>query len=171
MKDRIGSLKVLRLSCMVAILLLTIESCYTPWQKAQAEKEAIAQFAVVEESIHIPPDATLLAEVYFHEQDNRFAVAGVERVYMVPRSCVEVIDEYREKMMNSGWTMVKSTGSCDQTIRLYLRARGDLAQFIIQANPNSESPMADRWQLLQNQYQSLYYVFASLAVPYDKPSR
>ncbi len=161
--DRLAS-RVLRLSLVVATLLLTAETCYAPWQKAEARKEAGARFVGVKESIYVPPDAILLAEISFNEQDNYFAYAGMNQIYTYPRPCMEIIDEYRTQMIKAGWTLVKLADSCDHQTRLWMHSQEDKAEFSIEATASPQSRLADKWHLLQSQYRNLYYVSASLAV-------
>lgn len=173
MKGKIKRLAIRLLGpgLVVVSLLLTAESCYTPWQTAQTEKQAVEQFAVVKQSIYVPPDATLLAELYFSERSNDFAFAGVEQIYSSPRSCMEIVAEYRKKMTNAGW-VVKHESSCDQELWLIMRiSQDERTQFSIEAHPGSKARLMEKWQLLQKQHNGLYFVSASLAVWYEESSQ
>ena len=141
-------------------------ACYTPRQM-QAEREAIAQFAVLEESIYVPPDATLLAEVHFSGRSHEYASAGMERVYASTLSCEEIVAEYLETMTDSGWTAT-IMANCDEVIWLSMR-NADGAYFAIESGPPEESRLSDEWQLLQEQYEGLYYVLSNLTVWYEEP--
>lgn len=158
--------RLLRPIIAVGILLIAILACYTPRQ-IQAEREAIAQFAVLEESIYVPPDAILLAEVYFSGYSHEYAGAGVERVYANPHSCEEIVAEYLEAMTDLGWTTT-IVGNCDEVIWLSMR-NADGAYFAIESAPPEESRLSDEWQPLQEQYEGLYYVLSNLIVWYEKP--
>jgi hypothetical protein len=161
-KNELSSLAIIA----AGILLIATLACYAPWQKAQAEREAVAQFAVLEESIYVPPDATLLAEAEFSGKSHEYASAGVIRVYTLSRSCKETVAEYQEVMTESGWTVATSMGSCDQVLwlKMYMSTRG---QFGLYAKPPKESPLAEEWLHLQKQYEELYYVSSSSIVWYE----
>ncbi len=159
MKEIKGHLvsKMLKLGLILGALLLTAESCYTPWHKAQAEKQAVAQLAVIEKSIYVPPDTILLAEARFSGRGNDSAFAVVERVYSSPLSCAEIIAKYREKMAASGWYTIFA-GDCNKTLWLTMRTPDDRAGLGLDANPGTESRLADKWPFLQKRYQGLYFV-------------
>jgi hypothetical protein len=153
---------------VTGILLIATLTCYTPRQ-IQVEKEAIAQFAVLEESIYVPPDVTLLAENYSSGYSHEYVGVSAVWIYATPHSCEKIIAEYQEEMTDSGWTAT-TVGSCDQEIWLYMHTSG--AQFFIYAEPPEPQevfPLWKEWESLQKQYQGLYCVTANLAVGYDEP--
>ena len=158
--------RLLRPIIAAGILLIAMLACYTPWQ-IQAEREAIAQFAVLEESIYVPPDATLLAEVYSSGRSHEYASAGVVRIYTISRSCEEIIAEYKEAMTDLGWTATPM-GDCSGPVWLNMRTTTG-AYFGIDAEPSEESQLSDEWRLLREQHEGLYYMSASVFVWYEKP--
>lgn len=149
----------------VGILLITMLACYTPLE-VRTEREAIAQFALLEESIYVPPNASLLAEVNFSGHSHEHASAGTERIYASPRSCEEIIAEYMEAMTGLGW-IATTMGDCGDVIWLSMR-NADGAYFAIEDAPPKGSRLSDEWRLLQKQYEGLYYVLSSLPVWYEK---
>jgi len=155
-----------RLSIAVGALIVATLACYTPRQ-IQAERRAISQFALLEESFYVPGDAILLAESYSSALHNEYASAGVVRIYASSCSCKEIVAEYRDAMTDSGWTATP-TGNCDGVIWLNMRSAVG-AQLGIEAKPPEGSQLADKWRLLQEQYEGLYYMSASLAVWYRQP--
>jgi hypothetical protein len=140
------------------------------WLALQAETEAVAQFALLEESIYVPQDATLLAETYSSKQRPNYATAGVHRIYTLPRSCEEVIADYEKSMTDLGWTAVYTqTGGCDTESWLRMRA-ADGSQFDIYEEPGDQFRLSGEWRTLQERYDGLYYVVAFTYVWYEKPS-
>jgi len=150
----------------LGILLAVTLACYTPWEKTWAEKKVVAQFADLDETIYVPPDATLLAETYFSAQSHEYALAGANRIYTIPRPCEEIVAEYKQAMADSGWTAMPM-GDCNGAVWLDMRA-ADGAHFGIDAKPGEKSRLAEEWQILQEQYDGLYYVMASTYVWYEK---
>jgi hypothetical protein len=164
MRQLVG--RLLRPGIAAVILLIATLACYTPRQ-IQAEREAITQFTFLEESIYVPHDAALLAEVHFSGHSHEYASAGVEQVYANPRSCEEIVAEYLEAMADLGWTATP-VGSCDKVIwlNMYSTSGGRLG---IYAEPPQGSRLSDEWRLLQEQYEGLYYVLSNLTVWYEEP--
>lgn len=158
--------KRLAIPCIaVGMLLVAATGCYTPWRKSQAEEEAIAQFAVLDESIHVPTDATLVAEAYFSERSSVHAFAGVERVYVTSRTCEEIITEYQQTMADSGWTL-GAVGDCGG--KVWLRMVTSRAGFGIYAEPPQGSRLVREWGLLRDTHENLYYVISSFGVEYER---
>jgi hypothetical protein len=144
-------------------LLLATLACYTPWHKVQTEREAIAMFSTLESSIYKPPDAVLVAECYFNARSNIYAFAGVERIYAVPRACEDIVGEYEDAMVDSGWSM--GSKSCDHSIWLDMHTSN--ASFLLQAKPSEGSRLAEEWDRVSSQRGDLYYMVASLGVLYE----
>jgi len=162
-----GSRKPLAIGAAIWVLLAVTLACYLPYQKAQAEKDAITQLDLLDKSIYTPSDATLLAEEYSSWQGHEYASAGVERIYTVSRSCEDIVAEYREAMASSGWT-VTPMGNCDSVVWLRMRTSSG-AYFAIDACPAEESRLSGEWRLLTDQYEGLYCVLATVFEWYEKP--
>ena len=157
--------RLLKPGISVGVLLIVALACHTPRQ-IQAEREAIAQFKLLEESIYVPPDVTLLAEVYSSADHLEYASAGVVRIYTTSRSCEEIVAEYEKEMTNLGWTATPM-GDCDDLIWLNMRTTAG-AYFGIDAEPDEMSQLSDEWQLLAQQYKGLYYMSARSFVWYEE---
>jgi hypothetical protein len=156
----------LRPGIVIGVLLIATLACYTPRQ-IQAEREEVAQFALLEESIYVPPDATLLAEVYSSAQHRGYASAGAVRIYSISRSCEEIVAEYEEAMTNLGGTATPM-GDCEGPVWLNMRTAAG-AHFGIDAEPGEQSPLSDEWRLLREQHKGLYYASATLFAWYEEP--
>ena len=132
-----------------------------------AERKAIGELALVEESIYVPHDAILLAEYHSSRADHyAYASAYAAWFYMAPRSCEKIVAEYQEAMTDSGWT-VGSVGNCDKDTWLTMVTSG--AVFHMYGEP-LESQLEQEWQHLREQYDDkgmLYNVIVNVAVPYD----
>lgn len=161
----LGRSRWLRPRLALAFLLAVTLACYTPWQEATAEQEAITQFGLLEATIYEPPDAVLLAEVHFSARSHEYAFAGVERIYTTFNSCEETVAEYREAMTDQGWI----AGSGDCSGQLWLVMHTGEAQFSIEVNPSEEDRLWEDWLRLQREHPNttLYVVAASLAVMYN----
>jgi hypothetical protein len=142
-------------------------ACHTPWRKTAAEREAIAQLALMEETIYEPPDAVLLSEVRFSALNHEYAFAGIERIYATSRSCEEIATEYREAMAKLGWI----AGSGDCSSQLWLAMHTEQAQFSIEIDLSEDDRLREDWEHLQREQPdvSLYVVAASLAVMLEQP--
>jgi hypothetical protein len=160
---------LLKLGLALGMLLVATLACYTPWRKAEAEREAIVQFSLVEKEIHTPLDAVLLAETLSSRRDIHTAFAGMSRIYVSDHFCEEVVAEYRDAMTSIGW--VAGSGSCDQVIWLMMVHHTYEARFTVRASPPEGSKLAEEWQHLQGQYldQTLYYVNSNVGVEYREP--
>jgi hypothetical protein len=160
---------LLKLGLALGMLLVATLACYTPWRKADAEREAISQVSLVEKEIHTPLDAVLLAETLSSRRDVHTAYAGMEQIYVTDHSCEEIVTEYRDTMTSIGW--VAGSGSCDQAIWLIMVHHTYGARFTVWASPPEGSKLAEEWQHLREQYldQTLYYVISSVGVEYEEP--
>lgn len=73
-------------------------------------------------------------------------------------------------MIGLGWTAVYTQISgCDTESWLRMRSP-DESGFGIYAKPGDKFPLLSEWQILQEQYDGLYYVMIVTYVWYEKPS-